>query len=501
MQVITKKFRDIFVNYAENTAIVDYLNKTRYSYGDLEDLSSRTAYYFCQHVQRHDRVILLLSNSTEMVVSYLACVQAGLTSIPINPDFHEDEISAIVHASASALIVTDAQNVHKLSANLSQPIVQWGKTEPHIALAAMRSTARLDNDMFPHIEDDSLVHIVFSSGTTSMPKAIPIKFGRIIGHAAMFAKSHRLDPTCRFYNVLPLAYLGGWYNLTLVPFMCGGSAVLDRVFGTSSMYRYWSTILDNDINCIWCTPSMLSALLAIGIEDIEQAKAIKRQIQWAMVGMAPLLPELKAKFEKMFGLRLQQSYGLSETFLFTSWMSDTDLPDASVGKCLEGYDVKIAVNGEIKVRGDWIFDEYWHQEELTASVFDDDGYFQTGDAGYLDKNGNLYITGRLKDLIIRGGVNISPAEIENALCYIDGVKEAAVIGVSNDLYGEKIIAFVTSTISDLTEDIIINACRRSLSALKVPAAIHILRVMPLNASGKIDKKILKETLAHGYLNT
>ena len=123
-------------------------------------------------------------------------------------------------------------------------------------------------------------------------------------------------------NVLPLAYLGGWYNLTLVPLLAGGTVVLDREFGGGGMYRFWSNVLEHGVNCLWFTPSMLAALCAIGTEDEEQAAAIRAQVRWGMVGMAPLMPALKAKFEAMFGFRLQQSYGLSETFLFTSWMSD-----------------------------------------------------------------------------------------------------------------------------------------------------------------------------------
>lgn len=466
--------RDVFAARATAQALVDCRTGRSYAYAELEDLSSRMAAQLAKTVRPGDRVVLQLPNSAEMILAYLACMQLGATSVPINVAFSPAEVATLLGLAAPAAVVTEA----------SLP-------------SLLASGPRLDPAAFPGIADDLLAHVVFSSGTTGTPKAIPIRLGRIIGHAAMFAASHGLGADARFYNVLPLAYLGGWYNLSLVPLLAGGTIVLDQEFGMRGMYRFWATCKEHRVNCLWFTPSMLSALAAIGVET-DDAEAPHRQIRWAMVGMAPLLPALKAKFEALFHMRLRQSYGLSETFLFTSWMQDLGTPDDSVGRVLPGYELKLlADTAEIAVRGGWMMDGYWQKDAPVRAVTDPDGFFRTGDLGRVDAAGHVFITGRVKDLIIRGGVNIAPAEIENALLGFAGVLEAAVVGAEDELYGEKIVAFVTAVpggAEPLDRKAILRHCRQALSAAKVPTEIRVIERMPLNASGKIQKAALKALL-------
>lgn len=496
---VVHTFRRVFAEHSARTALVDRIKERTFSYAHLEDLSSRFAAKLGA-VGSDDRVLILLPNGAEMVVTYLACMQRGITSVPVNPSFSAAEVQLLVNNAAPAVIVTDAANAPKIPAELAARVL---RAESDVDLAALASAPRFAEAAFPGAQDEKLAHVVFSSGSTGIPKAIPLRFGRIVGHAAMFARSHGIGVEHAFYNVLPLAYLGGWYNLTLVPFMAGATVVLDKEFGGAGIYRFWTTVLDHGVNALWVTPSILAALIGAGAEDDAQLAAIKARIRWAMVGMAPLPPALKAKFEATFGFRTQQSYGLSETFLFTSWKSDTSLEDTCVGKVLDGYDVRLSDAGEILVRGKWMMDGYWNQPELTAKVLDPEGWFHTGDIGRFDESGGLFITGRIKDLIIRGGVNVSPGEIEDVLTRAEGVREAAVVGANDDLYGERVVAFVTlhaSASADQprpTPAELVKFSRKHLSAGKVPSNVHVIDTMPLNASGKVDKPALRKLIADG----
>jgi acyl-CoA synthetase (AMP-forming)/AMP-acid ligase II len=472
----TQEFFQALDQSGSSVALSDCASGRDFTYSELEDLASKAASRFSTFARPGDRIVLLMPNCPELIVSYLACLRLGAVSVPINADSSKDEIARITAMADPAGIVTE------------------------LRLDDLASGERLPAGKDLLSSDDELAHIVFTSGTTGTPKAIPIRFGAILNHARMFVRSHGLDASCRFYNVLPLAYLGGWYNLALVPLRAGGTIVLDRSFGTGGA-RFWSTCLEKRVNCLWVTPSILALLAAIGPSDEKERLAISSQIRWAMVGMAPLQPSLKARFEETFGLRLQQSYGLSETLLFTSWMNELETPASSVGKPMEGYEVRVEENGEILVRGSRISAGYWNQPELTSSVFRPDGFLKTGDLGRFDGQGRLYITGRAKDLIIRGGVNISPAEIEDLVLGLEGIREAAVVGVEDELYGEKIVLFATMKKPgpgpERVVERILAHCREHLSASKVPSRVHILEAMPLNASGKIQKAELRKLALPG----
>jgi long-chain acyl-CoA synthetase len=301
-----------------------------------------------------------------------------------------------------------------------------------------------------------------------------------------------------------MSYIGGWQQP--LAFLCaGGSFVLDEPFSPKSIYRFWDTVLRYKADSLWLTPSMLAALLAVGPEDDAQRDALKGILKRITVAMGGLPAEVKQRFEALFGLRLQKALGITETLLCCNWHGDLTTPEASVGRPVEGVEIGIfndsgealpaREEGEIRIRGEWIFDGYWRQEHLNASAFDANGYFRTGDLGMMDEASHLFITGRIKDMIKCGGLNVAPAEIEATLCRFGGVKEAAVVGVPDVFYGEKIIAFITlAPGSAATVEGALAFCREELAAAKVPSHIYLREQMPMSAVGKIDKRALKAEL-------
>jgi acyl-CoA synthetase (AMP-forming)/AMP-acid ligase II len=219
--------------------------------------------------------------------------------------------------------------------------------------------------------------------------------------------------------------------------------------------------------------------------------------------MGPITDDVKARFEAMFGVRIQKSFGITETLLCCHWNDALDTPVDSVGKPLPGVEIHIVgedelplaagQEGEIRIGGQWVLDEYWRQPEITAASFDAQKHYKTGDLGRVDAAGHVFITGRIKDMLKCGGLNVSPAEVEAVILRMDGVCEAAVFGVPDEFYGEKIIACVSAMPGRvLDSQAVLAHCRAGLAALKVPSAALLYEALPQNAVGKVDKRALKQ---------
>jgi long-chain acyl-CoA synthetase len=294
------------------------------------------------------------------------------------------------------------------------------------------------------------------------------------------------------YDILPLAYLGGWYNMFLIPFINGGKVVLDRPFGTKNLYSFWENVKKYQVNALWFNPMMLSMLLQVGADDLNSVIEYNRGINWALVGMAPLSTGLKKKFEENFKLNIYENYGLSETFFLVSDSKEIQLPKGAVGKVLDGVEIIIdgEGEGEVLVNSPYMFEAYFEDRDLTNQV-KKGSYFRTGDIGKL-KDGFLYIVGRLKDIIIKGGINISPKEVQDSINRLEGVQDSCVFGVNHQHYGESLVAAVVlAKDSHLNAKEIKRALKSHIASLKIPDKIKVLDELPLNSSGKVDLVGLK----------
>ena len=487
-----------FSAHADNPALVDVRSGSTLTYRELEDHSSRTAALLVRAFGLHagDEVVLVIDNRVEAILLYLACLQAGITSIPVNPDLKPNELAQILSMRRAKLLVTFADLKHRINGadTPAQFIVGPGDLP--------WSEPRLSCESFPHVTNDLLAHVVHSSGTTGLPKAIPLRAGKLFRHVRMFSDFHGISSDATFYSGLPLAYLGGWYNVTLVPLLSGAKIVLDRAFGPSTMYGFWERARTHGVTHLWVTPSILSVLLAIGTDDDRDTEYARTGIRWAMVGMAALQEPLKLQFEETFGIPLVQSYGLSESFLFTSGHRSHQTPHGSVGRVLPGYEVKLVTadgklaeqgeSGEIWVRSPYLVEGYFEQPELSQSTFVD-GYMRTGDLGRFDEHVNLFITGRIKEIIIKGGLNLSPHEIEEGIASLEGVSEVCVVGLPHPVLGEQVCAAIVRSTAgqDLTARAVKEHCRGCMMPLKVPDKIVFVESIPKNSSGKPSRRDLK----------
>ncbi|MBY0406684.1 MAG: fatty acid--CoA ligase family protein, partial [Rickettsiales bacterium] len=311
----------------------------------------------------------------------------------------------------------------------------------------------------------------------------------------------------RYYNVLPMSYIGG-IHLMLYYFVAGGSYIVEEAFSPRSAYRFWDTVLECKADSLWVTPTIASSLMAIGLEEESMRPVVAAQVKRITVAMGPFGTEIKERMEKQFGVGVQKAFGITETFLCCHWNDAMDTPPESVGKALPGVelfivdederDVKPGGEGELRIGGKWVLPEYWRQPELTEGIFDAQRRYRTGDLARVDAQGNLFITGRIKDMIKCGGLNVFPIEVERVLARLEAVKEAAVIGVPDPFYDEKIVAFVTlKDGAAFSAEEALAFCGAHLTAQKVPSQLHVRAQFPMNAVGKIDKRSLKAEFLKG----
>jgi acyl-CoA synthetase (AMP-forming)/AMP-acid ligase II len=308
-----------------------------------------------------------------------------------------------------------------------------------------------------------------------------------------------------------MAYMGGLYNLLVLPFLCGASVVVDHVFDARSSLNFWDKAKNNQVNTLWLAPTVLSILLRMDRgrtgEDF-----CRNSVRHAFVGFAPLPLKVKDEFEARYGVRLIENYGLSETLFVTARSQESlyrDNPGGHgyVGEALSGVSLRIVsdeeesaapgIDGEVQILTPDLMAGYLDAEgdllEMDASA-----WFPTGDVGHLDDQGSLFITGRKKDLIIRGGVNISPAAIEEALMHLDGIADVAVVSIPHELYGEDIVAVLKLEAGvDLESllDLVVAHARRTLAQHQQPARYIAIDELPRTANGKVQKARIRELVA------
>jgi len=325
-----------------------------------------------------------------------------------------------------------------------------------------------------------------------------------------FASAQHLDQDSRFYLTLSMAYMGGFYNLLVLPFLCGASVVVDHVFDARSSLHFWDKAKNNQVNTLWLAPTVLSILLRMDRGRTGE-EFCRSSVRHTFVGFAPLPLKVKDEFEARYGVRLIENYGLSET-LFVTARSHGPLSQGIlggggyVGEALPGVGLRTVDEGELVAPG-MDGEVQILTLDLMAGYLDADGrllemdaaaWFPTGDVGHVDERGSLFITGRKKDLIIRGGVNISPAAIEEALMQVQGIADVAVVSIPHELYGEDVVAVLKLDAGVELEsmlDSVVAHAKRNLAQHQQPARYIAIDELPRTANGKVQKARIRELVA------
>ncbi len=496
----------------DHVFLVDAASGSEITYGEFDRQACALAVELRKRgMRKGDRIGVLVPNCCELAVLYFACIYLGVVIVPVNPALSKNEIDFVLKNCKPSLVVTSVLNAKSI-----------GEVHPKvIGLVIGHDTLNLEDFDQINIETldqandsvrlegadaDDLIVIMYTSGTSAKPKGLAHKRDRMFRNASAFASAQGIDEHSRFYLTLSMAYMGGFYNLLVLPFLCGASVVVDRVFDARSSLHFWEKAKKYEVNTLWMAPTVLSILLKMDRGRTGE-EFCRSSIRHAFVGFAPLPLKVKDEFEERYGVRLIENYGLSET-LFVTARSHAGVDGLGyVGEALPGIALRVVnddgdlvatgKDGEVQVL----------TPDLMAGYLDSNGrllptdasaWFATGDVGCLEDRGSLSITGRKKDIIIRGGVNISPAAIEEVLMQVSGISDVAVVSIPHELYGEDIVAVLKLEtgleLDPLLETLVAHA-KGSLAPHQQPARYITMDELPRTSSGKVQKARIRELVA------
>jgi long-chain acyl-CoA synthetase len=477
----------------------------RFTYRAFDAAANRTARLLASHgVGRGDVVSLLLPNGAEYIIAYFACFKLGALAGPVNSLLKPEEMAYVVGNSEAKLLLYDSQFAEQV-AGFREELRTLGDVlvfdEESAATGGLAGEPGEWGQTRLGTEDEAI--IIYTSGTTGRPKGCLLTHGNLLANARQITEWLGFREEDRLLTVMPLFHMNAVSVTTLSALYAGGSTVVSPRFSAS---RFWRIIGDYRITSFGSVATMLSMLLATYPDGVPEGSSAE-QLRFAMCGSAPVPAEVLRRFEQTFKCLVVEGYGLSES----TCRSTFNPPDArrrpgscgmSIGnemRVFDESDVEVAdgVSGEIVMRGENVFKGYFKNEEATARAFRG-GWFHTGDVGFRDPEGFFHIIDRKSDMIIRGGENIYPREIDELLYRHPSVAEAAAIGVPDELYGEEVAAFVVLKDGHVaTEDEIRAFCRDHLADFKCPKSVRVVSTLPKGPTGKV----LKRELTRGYRET
>lgn len=486
-----------FETYSDKDFIIDAATGETFTYYDIfSKVNVYAARMQTMGLKTGDRIAIILPNSTEHAVFLFACLLSGITTVPINQTQKSSEVKVILEESKTSKIVCgekDASRISEISNDLEIILFSSITSEQCGSLKSIELPLR-------GVNGESVMTIIFTSGTTGTPKGVIHTVHDLIGNADLFCNAVGVDSTNIFYNNLSMSYLGGYYNLLMLPFTMGSSVVIDSAFSPHSAMDFWPPIMKYKVNTLWLVPTIISIIMEF--DRKEDGKNYAREnIKLCLAGTAPLTSSVRNAFEDKYGVELLLNYGLSET-LFISTQYGSVRSNSGVGAVLPGIQIKVvpmkdsttenANEGEVYVKTPYLMNGYFNNE----MELDEDGFFPTGDVGYFF-DGELILSGRKKDLIIRSGLNISPISIENLLLSHDSVTKCAVVGIPHRINGEDIVAVVSLKDQVVLSDVraeLYAMCDENLSSAKRPSYFFQIDSFPMGSSGKIKKNVLKEII-------
>ncbi|UCF37015.1 MAG: acyl--CoA ligase [Acidobacteriota bacterium] len=443
-------------------------------------------------VGRGDRVAILMPNSLEFVVAYFAILGAGAVVVPLNEQYQLNEILFAVDESQVKLIITEAGNL-----SLCQEVVHLSACKPGVVTTAetggLNRSADTEAGFSPiTMEADAPVMIQFSSGSTGAPKRIARTHANLLFELDSLRKTLSIRKEDRFLGVAPFSHVNGLVRTMLLSMTSGATLVPLRKFERQRAVR---ALVDERISVFIAVPFMFSVLAQMRLSGRPDFSALRLCIS----ASAPMPENLNRDFAAKFGLYVRQLYGSTETGSISANLEYDPEPSLrAVGKPVQGVEVSVYLDdgslaapgemGEFGVRSPGVVGGYLDLPELNRVTFRE-GYFLTGDLGRKEEDGTLFLLGRKKFFINKGGYKINPAEIEEVLETYPAVAEVAVIGVPTPLGDEKVKAVVICR-TPCQEVELIDHCRGKIADFKIPSVIEFRDELPKTATGKIRKKML-----------
>jgi malonyl-CoA/methylmalonyl-CoA synthetase len=455
------------------------------TFGELDRRASRMAHALAARgVTSGDRVVVQVGNRLEFVDLFLAVVRLGAVFTPVNVLYREREVAHILEDAAPRLAVLESTG----SSGPSSP----GATVVGLAELTAEADRAPDSRIRRPIEGDEPAVIIYTSGTTGRAKGAVLSHNNVLANTANIVTAWRLTTVDRYLAVLPLFHVHGLANG-----LCAWLATASRMRLVPRFERTRAAALFDEFRptLFFGVPTIYVRLLEL---DADTAARIGQGMRLFVSGSAPLAAAVLEAFRDRFGHTILERYGMSETLMLISNPYAGERRAGTVGLPLPGVSVRLVDDqgrdvpdesaGQVIVRGSNVFSGYWRNDEATSSAFDG-GWFRTGDMATRSPDGYYTLSGRLSDLIISGGFNIYPREIEELLVEIPGVREAAVVGVPDAARGEVPVAYVAAG-DDFDAERARETCARALASFKVPRTFVRVDALPRNALGKVQKHLL-----------
>ena len=444
--------------------------------------------------KRGDRVAVQVDKSPACLFHYLGCLRAGLVYLPLNTAYQRGELMYFLQDAEPTIVVCKPESLdlmRELSAAHAQVMTLDEKGRGSLADAA----AALPDD-FETVESkpDDVAVILYTSGTTGRSKGAMVTHRNLLSNARALVDCWKFSDRDVLLHALPVFHIHGLFVANHCALLSGARLLWHRKFDPALVLRDLSRA-----TVMMGVPTFYTRLLAQPQFD----RHICRNMRLFISGSAPLLLETFKEFQMRSGQTILERYGMSEAGMICSNPLDEERRGGSVGFPLPGVTVRVADEqdrplpggeiGGIQIKGENVFAGYWHMPEKTREEFAADGYFRTGDVGTFDADGYLSIVGRAKDLIISGGYNVYPKEIELALDLLPGVAESAVIGVPHPDFGEAVAAVVVAKKGENVDpSALIAELKKNFANYKVPKQVHLVEDLPRNLMGKVQKALLRE---------
>jgi malonyl-CoA/methylmalonyl-CoA synthetase len=463
------------------------------------EMAAQFAHVLCNSgLKIGDRVAVQIEKSVESLAIYAACVQAGFVFLPLNQEFTPEEVRYFVENSGARVFVCDPSRSAELSKIAGAAGARLETMDAQGAGSFKQKAAKQPRDFATVARGvDDLAALLYTSGTTGRSKGAMLIHNNLMSNAAVLADLWRFTSDDVLLHALPIFHTHGLFVATNITLLAGGSMMFLPKFDVDAAIEALP-----QSTTIMGVPTFYTRLL----NDPRFTRDLVSHMRLFVSGSAPLLAETHVEFEGRTGHRILERYGMTETNMNTSNPYDGGRRAGTVGIALPGVELKVTdpntserlPDGEIgiiEVRGENVFQGYWQMPEKTADELRTNGFFITGDLGRIDDEGYVQIVGRNKDLIISGGFNIYPKEIEEVLDAQEGVLESAVVGVVHPDFGETPVGVLVAS-SKLRPDLEAIAANlyKTLARFKHPRKLIVVDALPRNTMGKVQKNVLRDQL-------
>lgn len=490
------RFREIFEKHLDKVLLITGEGKA-YSYGDIERESARLANFLVDSgAKPGDRVSVQVAKSPEALCLYLACLRGGFVFHPLNTGYTSSELEYFFANAEPAVVVCDSASLGVIEPLVKQLSIAKLYTLDGDGSGSLIEQSRDSSDESILVQQarDDMACLLYSSGTTGKPKGIVLTHNNLYENAHTLVEAWGFSEDDVLLHALPVFHVHGLFVALGCVLLSGASMRWLAGFDAGKMIK-----LMPECTSMMGVPTYYTRLLA----NENFTREVASHMRLFVSGSAPLLEETFYEFESRTGHRILERYGMTETNMNTSNPLEGERKPGTVGPPLPGVEVRICDDegnvlsageiGNLQVRGANVFREYWKMPEKTAEDKTEDGYFNTGDKGVIDDDGYVAIVGRSKDMIISGGLNVYPVEIEAVINDMRGVKESAVIGIPHADFGEAVVAvIVPAANASLEEEQVIAEARDKLANFKIPKRVVFIEELPRNTMGKVQKNLLRE---------